>query len=67
MPDGGPGECACPTGFECIQLFTPWSPPKWYDGSYCVKTGTVYNAALTGAWCQPGDAGALPCGNYDGT
>jgi hypothetical protein len=68
-PDGGPGECACPTGFDCIELWPPTPGfSNQYAGSYCVKTGTIYNAALRGASCYaPPDGGALPCGNYDGS
>jgi hypothetical protein len=69
LPDGGPAECACPTGFDCIELMRAVASanPYPYAGSYCVKTGTAYDSARNyGGSCQPGDAGDLPCGSYEG-
>jgi hypothetical protein len=62
--------CSCGPQFQCVELaplFPGHDPHDPYAGSYCIKSGTAYGAATDyGGPCQPGDAGELPCGSYDG-
>ena len=59
-PDPSANYCACPSGFECVEVVP-------FEGSYCLKSGTAYDPALGyGLACRAGPTGELPCGGYDG-
>jgi hypothetical protein len=52
--------CACPSGFACTQAVRSIGDlGKPYSGAYCIKDGTVYDAATAcSTTCDPT---ANPC------
>ena len=64
-PDPSASYCTCPVGFECADLVEPvvGLEDRGLSGSYCVKTGTVYDPGSVGSECtkpdgdRPGNCG----------
>ncbi len=53
--DDGASYCACPSGYTCSPLVSAIVPGDPHAGSYCIKSGTVYDPVDTGMFidCEP--------------